>query len=411
MQNRVVVTGMGVQTPLGATVEEFFRRLCAGETGVRRHPNPAIKYPVSWVPFDANYYFSKLQLMNLDRVSQLAIVAATDAARNAGYEDGIDFGDACGVYLGTARGGVESTAQAYVRYFGAGNDQLKSLTMPSALNHAPASQIAMSLGVHGECQTYSTSCSSASVAIGEAYRRIKHGYMESAIAGGADSVLTPGVINGWAALNLLVPIGAEAKFGSEGTGCRPFSFDRCGFSIGEGAAVFVLESLKKAISRGAVPIAEIVGYGVSNDTSPMTKPDKVGQATAMRLALKDAKLSPKHIGYINAHGTATTAGDVAETQSIKAVFGNHAYFVPVSSTKSAHGHLMGATGAVELAATVMALKHQIVPPTTHFSGPDKDCDLDYVPHKSRVVNGLEFALSNSFAFGGNNAVLIAKKWQ
>jgi 3-oxoacyl-(acyl-carrier-protein) synthase len=409
MKRRVVITGIGIQSPLGSSANEFFTRLCAGVSGIRQHPDPAIAFPVGWVDFMPSKHFSKMQLLNLDRVSQLAVVAALDAVRHAGLDVDMPFGDQTGVYLGTGAGGAESLEHAYAKFFGAGGEKKKLLTVPAAMLHAPASQIALRLGVRGECQTYSTACSSAAVAIGEAYRRIKDGYMQTAIAGGADCVLMPGVLDSWQAMRVLCD-SSEGSDGALGKGCKPFSLDRTGFAIGEGAAVFALETLESATVRSAVVLAEIVGYGVSNDASHLTKPNSEGQAVAMRHAISDAGLQPEDIGHINAHGTATAAGDVAETESIKAVFGKHAYNIGISATKSAHGHLMGATGAVELVAMVMALQTQTLPPTSFYGKPDPDCDLDYVPNVARQVKDVDYALSNSFAFGGNNAALIVRRW-
>lgn len=408
LKPRVVITGIGIQSPLGRTGPEFFDRLCAGESGIRTHPDPAITFPVGWVDFDAHAHFSKMQLLNLDRVSQFGVVAALDAVRNAGLNTEEALGEMTGVYFGTGAGGAESSEHAYAKFFGADGEKKKLLTIPAAMIHAPASQVALRLGVRGECQTYSTACSSAAVAIGEAYRRIRDGYIKIAITGGADCVLMPGILDSWSAMRVLC-IDPADQGGESGTGCRPFSAERTGFAIGEGAAVLVLETWEAAQARGIQILAEIVGYGVSNDASHLTKPNAAGQAMAMRSALTDAGLQPADIGYINAHGTATHAGDRAETQSIKTVFKDHAYCIPISATKSAHGHLMGATGAVELVATVMALQQQVVPPTSFYGKPDPECDLDYVPTKSRSVTDLNYALSNSFAFGGNNAALIVRR--
>jgi 3-oxoacyl-[acyl-carrier-protein] synthase II len=347
-----------------------------------------------------------MQLLNIDRVSQLAMLAAKRAVADAGLEHPEDLGENTGVYFGTGMGGAESTELAYAKFFNAGGEKKKLLTIPAAMTHAPASQVALAHGVRGECQTYSTACSSSAVAIGEAYRRIRDGHVTLALTGGAECVLTPGILDSWAAMRVLCSDPADAP----GTGCRPFSADRTGFAIGEGAAVLVLENLDHARARRARALAEVVGFGVSNDATHITKPCPVGQALAMRRALDDARVGPADIGYINAHGTATRAGDVAETRAIKTVFDDKAYEIPISATKSAHGHLMGATGAVEFLAMVLALGEQCVPPTTHWTVPDPECDLDYVPGMGREIEGLEYALSNSFAFGGNNAVLIARRW-
>ncbi len=427
--HRVVITGLGLQSPLGTQesndAARFFKRLCAGESGIRQHPNPDITMPVAWVDFDASAHFSRQQCMQLDRVSQLSIVAARQAMSMAGFgltvpkiqplHDELSHvvAEQTGVLFGTGMGGAESTELAYAKFFDAPPEvwaRKKTITIPAAMTHAPASHIALAFGVRGECQTYSTACSSAAVAIGEAFRRIQHGYLTTAIAGGADCILVPGVLDSWMTMHVLCQPPDDAPH----AGCRPFSANRTGFAIGEAAGVLVLESLDAAMARGAAIIAELVGYGVSNDATHITKPNPAGQALAMRRAIACAGISPTDIGYINAHGTATGAGDVAETQSIKAVFGDHAYQLTVSSTKSAHGHCMGGTAAVEFIATVLALQQQMIPPTTHYDEPDPDCDLDYVPHRGRVVPAdkpLRYAASNAFAFGGNNAVLIAKRWE
>jgi 3-oxoacyl-(acyl-carrier-protein) synthase len=438
--HRVVITGLGLQSPLGSLVgndadnhsNSFFTSLCAGETGIRQHPNPEIAFPVGWVEFDATAHFGRMQMNQLDRVSLLSIVAARQAIAMAGFKtassdtlpntptahDELSHLDSekTGVLFGTGMGGAESTELAYAKFFDAPPEvwaRKKTLSIPAAMTHAPASQIALDLGVCGECQTYSTACSSAAVAIGEAFRRIQHGYLTTAIAGGGDCMIHPCVMANWADLGVLYPPPID-PLQSWGTGCRPFSANRTGFAIGEAAGVLVLESLDAATARGASIIAELVGYGVSNDATHITKPNPAGQALAMRRAIACAGIAPTDIGYINAHGTATGAGDAAETQSIKAVFGDHAYQLTVSSTKSAHGHCMGGTAAVELIATVLALQQQIIPPTTHYDIPDADCDLDYVPHCGRTVAAskpLRYAASNAFAFGGNNAVLIARRWE
>jgi 3-oxoacyl-(acyl-carrier-protein) synthase len=406
MKSRVVVTGAGVLSPLGNSIDDFWNALIQGKSGIRLHSDPAITFPVGWVDFDVEKHFTRVQLNTIDRVSLLALVAAKQAIELSGVDDVESLGSKAGVYLGVGMGGADSLEQAYAKYFNSGGDRKKVLTIPAAMTHAAASQIGLAHGITGECQTYSTACSSSTVAIGEAYRRIRDGYMQTAITGGAECILVPSILNHWHAMRVLCTESDEKL----GTGCRPFSADRTGFAIGEGAAVFVLESLTHAISRGAKPLCEIVGYGVSNDASHITKPNAEGQALAFQNALADADLMPQQIGHINAHGTATQAGDIAETASIKAVFKEHAYKIAISATKSSHGHLMGATGAIEFLATMLALRDQVVPPTAHWCIADPACDLDYIPGQGRSIEGLEFALSNSFAFGGNNAVLVAKRW-
>lgn len=404
--HRVVVTGLGVVSPLGNTASAFWQSLLAGQSGIRLLPDGEIDFPVGWVNFALQEHFTRAQINTIDRVALLSMTVAAQALEQAGLRAVGRLGDDAGVYWGSGMGGADSLEQAYAKFFAAGGLRKKVLTVPAAMVHASGSQVALKYGVTGECQTYSTACSSASVAIGEAFRRIRSGQMKMAIAGGSECLLVPGVLDSWKAMHVLCKDPEDAT----GTGCRPFSADRTGFAMGEGAAALVLETVESAKARGITPICEIVGFGVSNDATHITKPNPVGQVLAMTRALKEAQIRPEQIGHINAHGTATQAGDVAETESIKTVFGEHAYSLAISATKSAHGHLMGATGAVEFVAMALALREQAVPPTTHWTTEDPLCDLDYVPHKSREINALTYALSNSFAFGGNNAVLIAKRW-
>lgn len=354
---RVVITGMGALSALGATAQSCFDSLIAGHSGIRPHPTHTLPVPVGYVDFDAGAHFSKMQLLGLDRVSQLAIVAAEQAMQQAQATEVTLDRLQMGVFWGTGGGGCESTEHAYAKFFDAGGEQKKLLTVPAAMIHAAAAQVAMRFGIGGECQTYSTACSSAAVAIGEAFRRIQYGHRPIALAGGAEAPLVPGVMNSWMAMRVLCTDPQDAP----GTGCRPFSTDRCGFAMAEGAAAFVLEDLEHAQARGATILAEMIGYAVSNDAIHITKPNPEGQARAMHNALKSAQLSAQDIGYINAHGTATQTGDTAEIQSIEMVFGLSADGIPVSATKSAHGHAMGASGALEWVVTIEALRRQVIP--------------------------------------------------
>lgn len=407
MSHRVVITGIGALTPLGATVADFWTNLIEGRSGIRPHPGLTVDLHVGAVDFDPSTYLSQLQVNTLDRVSQLALLAAREALANARHDFDKPLGPSCGVFFGTSMGGAGTMEHAYARFFGANSSQNgRGLTIPAAMLHAPAAQVGIRFKAQGECQTYSTACSSSTVSIGEAFRRIRDGYLESALAGGAESMLLPGVLSKWKEMRVLCKEPSDRP----GTGCRPFSKDRTGFAISEGAAVLVLESLQSARCRGAEPLAEIVGYGVSNDATHITKPDSEGQVRSIRNALADARIDTEQVQHINAHGTATVVGDKIETESIKSVFGSHASRIAISATKSSHGHLMGATGAVEMAATVLALKHQIVPPTAFWQERDPDCDLDHVSGQGRPMQGLEYALSNSFAFGGNNAALLVRRW-
>lgn len=401
MKHRVVVTGVGMRTPLGHTPDLFFENLIGGRTGIKPHPHLELGCEVASVDFEPDRHFSKLQQRFMDRSSQLAVTAAQDAARAAGLPG--DLGEDTGVFMGTSLGGLTTVESHYERYF---SGQRPHLIIPSAMPSGPAAQIAIHLGITGECQTYSSACASAAMAIGEAFRKISDGYLTQALAGGTESTLLPGILAAWQVMGVVCQDGVHPS----GTGCRPFSQDRTGFSMGEGAAILVLETLDSALQRDAQPLCEIVGYGLSCDATHIVNPDQQGQVRAMRRALKDARIEASQIGYINAHATGTTAGDVVEAASICEVFGERAGGIPVSSTKSAHGHMLGATGAVEFVAMAMALKHQMLPPTTHWQTPDPACAFDCVPGRGRPASKLSHAMSNSFGFGGNNAVLVAKAY-
>jgi 3-oxoacyl-[acyl-carrier-protein] synthase II len=284
-------------------------------------------------------------------------------------------------------------------------ERLKPFTVLMAMNNAAASAIALEYGLTGSNLTFSTACSSSSVSIGEAFQQVRHGYADVMLAGGAEALLTFGTIKAWEALRALA---AEDKE-DPGASSKPFAANRTGLVLGEGAAIVVLEDWNRAVARGATIHAEITGYGSGNDSSHITQPSPEGQARAMRAALDCAGLKPEDIGYINAHGTATPLNDPAETAAIKLAFGEYASKIPVSSTKSMHGHLMGATAAVEFVACVKALEQQALPPTINLHQPDPKCDLDYIPNIGRTGVSVKNVMSNSFAFGGTSGVLIASK--
>jgi 3-oxoacyl-[acyl-carrier-protein] synthase II len=340
----------------------------------------------------------------LDRVSQFALVAAAEAiAQSSGALEGIDPRRA-GVFVGTGMGGSETTDDGYRTLYAEDSDRVKPFSVLMAMNNAAASWIGIEHGLQGPNLTYSTACSSSAVALGEAARRIARGETDVMIAGGAEAPLTFGTMKAWEALKTLAsedPVDPAAS-------CKPFAKDRSGLVLGEGAAMLVLEDRERALARGATILAEIAGYGLCTDASHITRPSVEGQARAMRLALDDARASPAEIGYINAHGTGTQANDSVETAAIREVLGGRAAQVPVSSSKSMHAHLLGAAGALEFVASVMAMGRGIVPPTMNLLVPDPECDLDYVPLRSRAVAAMGAVMSNSFAFGGTNAVLIAR---
>lgn len=406
---KVLVTGLGVISPVGNGRDVFFGALVAGQSGIRRlsvdfMPRLASKIGGE-VRFEAAEFFPKAKLALLDRFSQFALAAASEAIEDAGIEASDPRKARAGVYLGTGVGGAQTTEGGYAELFSQGKDRLPPYTVIRAMNNSATAHISIDYALRGPSLTYSTACSSSAVAVGEAGRAIRHGYADLAIAGGSEAMLTLGTIRAWEALRTL----ASEDPDDPGASCRPFSRDRTGLVLGEGAGILVLESEEHARARGAKVYAELAGYGASSDASHLTKPAREGQAAAMRLALADAGLAPEAIGYINAHGTATLAGDPIETAAIRDVFGAHAGRLAVSSTKSMHGHLMGATGAVEFIAAILALERGMLPPTANLRVPDPECDLDYVPNTARTGVGLEAVMSNSFAFGGSNAVLVARR--
>ncbi len=409
-RKRVAITGIGIFSPLGNTACDFFMNLIAGKSGIRRMSTDfserlSVKIAAE-VAFNPEQHFTKKSIRSLDRVSQLALAAASQAWQDSGVvpEDGEK--SRMGVAIGTAMGGARSLEDNYIQLLRMNAARVNPLSVILVMNNAAASHISMEYGLEGPCLTFSTACASSAVAIGEAYCKIKDGYADVMLAGGTESLLTCGVFKSWESIGTLASEAVDPS-----TSCRPFSKDRSGFVLGEGAAIMVLESMDRAIRRGARIYGEIAGYGSTADASHITKPSLDGQVRAIMLALKDAQMSPDDIDYINAHGTATVANDLIETHAIKKVFGPAAYQIPVSSTKSMHGHLMGAAGAVELVAAVLAIGHQAVPPTATLMVPDPECDLDYVPGEGRADQNIRTVMSNSFAFGGTNAVLIARKYE
>lgn len=408
--NKVVVTGMGVVTPLGNDCESFFASLLRGHSGVRRIDaayDAALLSPIAATveDFEPDPSWPKAKLLALDRASQFALAAAGQALADAGLGLSNVDRNRIGTAVGTGMGGARTLDGAYHELYARGADRLRPLTLVSIMHNAPAANLSIEFGLRGPSHTYSSACASSSVAIGEAARQIRHGYADIMLAGGTESLLTLGVIRAWEALRVLARVDEVRPE----TSCRPFSGDRTGLVLGEGAGFVVLEALSSAQSRGAKIYAELAGYGENSDAHHLTQPDTAGQTQAMRLALHDARMELGEIGHINAHGTATVAGDAAETAAIKEVFGRHAWHVPISATKSLHGHLLGAAGAVEFIASLLTLQHEMVPPTAHLRVPDPACDLDYVPDTARPVPGIRAVMSNSFAFGGSNAVLIARK--
>jgi 3-oxoacyl-[acyl-carrier-protein] synthase II len=406
--HRVAVTGLGVIAPLGDSVGALFTNLAAGRSGIGPLALPAaqrLHSPIgAAVHFDGSVHFAPAQLRLLDRVSQFALVAASQAIADAGLDFSVERRDRCGVCVGSGLGGAATTDSGYLAAYAQQSNRIAPYSVIAAMTNAPASWIGIAHGLEGPNLTYSTACSSSAVALGEAARRIQTGDADVMLAAGAEAPLAFGVLLAWDALRVLAvpdPIDPAQS-------CRPFSGNRTGLVLGEGAAVMVLEQWEHAEQRKAHIRAELSGYGLATDVAHITRPSIEGQARAMRAALRSAGLHPDQIDYVNAHGTGTLQNDAVETAALKEVFGSRAYALPVSSTKSMHGHLLGAAGALEFLIAIAAMERGVVPPTMHLNVPDAACDLDYVPGEARDGLRLDVVLSNSFAFGGTNAVLIAR---
>jgi 3-oxoacyl-[acyl-carrier-protein] synthase II len=405
---RVVVTGLGVVSPHGSDLDSLFGCLMKGESAVREISFDAAK-PYSNIAaravFDPARYFPPQQrLENLDRVSQFSIAAATTAVADSGIEFTDELRRRSGVSFGTGMGSAGALEEAFTQVMLRDPDRVRPLTVLKVMSNASAGHIAIQYGLSGPDLTYSCACSSSAVAIGEAFRQIRHGYTDVMIAGGAEALLTFTFFKAWDAMHILAP----ADRSDPSASCRPFAKSRSGLVLGEGAAMIVLEERESALRRGATIHAELAGYGSSNDQTHITKPSVDGQARAMSLALTDAGMSPGEIDYVNAHGTGTLLNDATETRAIKNVFGERAYKIPVSSTKSMHGHLLGGAGALELVISLLAIRNNAVPPTANLDVADPECDLDYVPGEGRAYD-VSAIMSSSFAFGGTNAVLIARR--
>lgn len=402
-RRRVAISGLGVVSAVGNSVPEFFQSLVAGRSGVRRLPF-CPELVGAMADFSPDAHFTKMQQVALDRFAQFAIVATEQAVRDSGLDAASLGGSRVGVYFGSGIGGAQTIEGSYRSYLDPASQRVSPLSIVLTMPNAAAAHISLKYAIRGPSMTYSVACASAAVAIGEAFRAIRDGYIDIAIAGGSEALLVPGIVAGWNAMRVLAPADPEHPERS----CRPFALNRSGLVLGEGAGALVLEAASHAAGRRHASSTEIVGYGITSDAFHITKPSVDGQAAAMRAALDDAALLPGSIGYINAHGTATRVGDVIETKAIGQVFGEAAPRIAVSSTKALHGHLLGGAGAVEFIATVMALRSRTLPPTSHLAEADPDCHLDYVPNVARRVDAIDAAMSNSFAFGGTNAVLIAR---
>jgi 3-oxoacyl-(acyl-carrier-protein) synthase len=403
---RVAVTGLGVVSPLGNSPEQAFAMARDGRSGIHRLDAPIanrlVGPLVASAQFDAAEHFEPPKLRMLDRVSHFALFAANQAVGAARIDlNQVDRGRA-GVFVGTGMGGSMSSDDGYKTLYGDRSDRIKPFTVLMGMHNAPAAWIGIEHDLRGPNLTFSTACSSSAVAIGEAWLRVAGGQLDIALAGGAEAPLSFGSLKAWEALHTLATVDEDEPSAS----CKPFAKNRCGMVLGEGAAMLLLEPYEHALARGAPVQGEIIGYGLSNDASHITRPSVEGQVAAIGAALAAANLEPGAIDGINAHGTGTPANDRVETDALKRVFGDRAYGIPISATKALHGHLLGAAGALECLLSLMAMQRGVALPTMHLQIPDPECDLDYVPGAARESVVMRTMLSSSFAFGGANAVLV-----
>jgi len=397
-----VITGIGVVSAIGNNAADFWASLVAGRSGI----GPITKVDVSTMrfqnaaevkDFDPAEHFDEKNLLWLDPFSHYGIVAAREAIADSGIEFNDDLRDKSGVITGSCLGGKMTEDDLYYKLYAEGKQRHQPIAIPRAMSNAVASHVSMEFGLTGATFTTSTACSSANHAIGQAFWLIRQGTLDMAITGGSEAPICFGNLKAWETMRVVSP-----------DTCRPFSKDRTGMILGEGGAMFVMETEESAHARGAKIYAEIAGFGMSADAHHLTMPLSDGAAKGMRLALEDANLEPQQVGYINAHGTATPANDPMESQAIRKVFGSHTDNIGVSSTKSMHGHTLGAAGAIEAAATVLALHNNLLPPNANFNEPDPECNVDVIANEARPAE-VEAAVSNSFAFGGLNAVLAFRR--
>ena len=399
---RVAITGLGAICALGRNTAEVAEALRQGRPGI----GPIESTDVSQLRFHNGAevrgythqpYFDDRRADFIDRFAQFAVIAAREAVTQAGIEWTPELRQTAAIVTGSCVGGQSSEDLGFQEVYKLGHNRVHPLTIPKTMANAGASHISMEFGITGPSFTVSTACSSAAHAIGQAFWMVRNGVTDLALSGGSEAPFSFGILKAWEAMRVVSP-----------DTCRPFSKDRHGMVLGEGAAMLVLEPLEAARARGAHIFAEIAGLGMSADAGHITQPSAEGAARSMRAALRDAGIAPEDVGYINAHGTGTLANDSTETAAIHDVFGKHANRLAVSSTKSMHGHALGAAAALECLATVLALHDGVLPPTANFNQPDPECDLDVIPNCARQAQ-VEWALSNSFAFGGLNAVLALRK--
>jgi 3-oxoacyl-[acyl-carrier-protein] synthase II len=407
-RRRVVITGIGAVTPCGPTAEETWKNVREGRSGVSTVGgyDGNIRIAGQITDFDAEQYMERRAVRRTDRFAHFAVAAATQAVADAGIDISADA-DRIGCSMGTGIGGLKTQEVAHAKLFSEGPDRLNPFWVTALIPNMGAAEISMRLGTRGPLTTECTACAASAMSLGNATMYIRSGMADAMLAGGVEAPIVPLGLGGFGTMRALSRRNDDPQAAS-----RPFDGGRDGFILAEGGAVLVLEELERARARGAKIYAEVAGYGMSSDAHHVTEPDPVGAnpSRAMRNAMKDAGVTPDEIGYVNAHGTSTPAGDAAETRALKLALGEErAYQVPVSSTKSETGHLLGAAGALETIITVLAMRDSYLPPTINQTDPDPDCDLDYIPNVGREAE-VDVALTNSFGFGGHNAVLVLRRW-
>ncbi|MFY9752695.1 MAG: beta-ketoacyl-ACP synthase II [Candidatus Acidiferrales bacterium] len=411
MNRRVVVTGVGLVCGCGIGTDEVWSNLLAGKSGI----GPITAFDAAGFDcriagevrgFDPLNWIEKKELKKVGRFIQLALAASDFAMRSAALELTPETADAAGVYIGSGIGGFDVIEREHSKYLQGGPGKISPFFIPAAIVNLASGHVSIRYGAKGPNSATATACSASAHAIGDAFKIIQRGAADVMIAGGAEAAITPMGVGGFAAMRALSTRNDEPQRAS-----RPFEANRDGFIVGEGSGVLILEALEFALRRGATILAEVVGYGMSGDAYHITQPAEHGDGgyRVTMAALKDAGISPGDVGYVNAHGTSTPIGDAIETEALKRVFGEKAKQVPISSTKSMTGHLLGGAGGLEAGISVLALRDQILPPTINYETPDPACDLDYVPNQARKAE-VEYVASNSFGFGGTNASLVFRRW-
>lgn len=411
MKRRVVITGIGAITPIGIGKEEYWKSLIDGKSGIDMithfdATNHSTKFAGEVKGFEAADYIDKKEAKRMDRVTQLAIAATKMAFEDAKMDLDKEDRTRIGTIIGSGVGGMETLHDQYKVLFEKGPGRISPFFVPMMIANMPAGQTSITFGLQGQCSCVVTACASGTNSIGDAFRIIQRGDTDVMVAGGAEAAVSPAAMAGFGAMKALSTRNDEPQKAS-----RPFDKDRDGFVMGEGAGIVILETLEHALARGADIYAEVAGYGTNADAYHITAlaPGGKNQARCMELALNDAGIEPSDVDYINAHGTSTPLNDSSETLAIKLLFGDHAYKLAVSSTKSMTGHLLGAAGGIECIASALAANDNIVPPTINYTTPDADMDLDYVPNNAQRRTVI-YALSNSFGFGGHNATILLKKY-